>query len=498
MTIDRSATYLASLVQELCRLPKEAEWVEFKQNKADPAEIGEYISALSKSAALLGKKAAYVVWGIENETHQIVGTTFSPRTAKVGNEELEGWLFKLLAPRIHFRFFECSVAGVPVVLLEIGPAYRQPVQFQGREYIRIGSYKKALKDFPEQERALWRVFDRTSFEEETAADRVPDEDVLRLLDYPAFFELTAQPLPDSRRAILAALEADELVQPCDAGGWNVTNLGAALFAKRLDEFRELRRKAVRVIQYRGDSRIVTLKEHVHPGGYASAFEELIRYVNGLLPSNEVIRQALRTTVPMYPELSVRELIANAVIHQDFAVTGAGPMIEIFEDRMEVTNPGSPLVSTDRFLDSPPRSRNEAIASLMRRIGICEERGSGVDKVVSEAEAYQLPAPVFESPSTSTRAVLFAHRPLARMDRSDRVRACYQHACLKYVNRQFLTNRSIRERFGIEPRNLAAASRLIREAVESGAIVAYDEHAAPKLMKYIPWWARLTDNRTADT
>ena len=498
MTIDRSVAHLTSLVQELCRLPREAEWVEFKQNKAEQDEIGEYISALSNSAALLGKKAAYVVWGIENDTHRLLGTTFSPRATKVGNEELEGWLFRLLAPRIHFRFFEFSVGSAPLVLLEIGPAYRQPVQFQGREYIRIGSYKKSLKDFPEQERALWRVFDRTSFEEETAADRVPDEDVLRLLDYPAYFELTNQPLPESRQVILGTLERDELIQPCDAGGWNVTNLGAALFAKRLDAFRALRRKAVRVIQYRGDSRVVTLKEHLHAGGYASGFEELIRYVNGLLPSNEVIRQAFRTAVPMYPELSVRELVANAVIHQDFAVTGAGPIIEIFEDRMEVTNPGLPLVSTDRFLDTPPRSRNEAIASLMRRIGICEERGSGVDKVVFEAEAYQLPAPVFEAPSTSTRAVLFAHRPLTRMDRSDRVRACYQHACLKYVNRQFLTNRSIRERFGIEARNLAVASRLIREAVEAGAIVAYDEYAAPKLMKYVPWWARATGERTVDT
>jgi len=174
MTIERSAAYLTSLVHEFCRLPKEAEWVEFKENKAEPEEIGEYISALSNSAALLGKKTAYVAWGVEDETHKIVGTTFSPRTTKVGNEELEGWLFRLLAPRIHFHFFEVNVGGTPVVLLEIGPAYRQPVQFQGREYIRIGPYKKLLKDFPEQERALWRVFDRTSFEEETAAERVPE------------------------------------------------------------------------------------------------------------------------------------------------------------------------------------------------------------------------------------------------------------------------------------------------------------------------------------
>ena len=122
-----------------------------------------------------------------------------------------------------------------------------------------------------------------------------------------------------------------------------------------------------------------MKEQVGAKGYASGFEGLIDFINGLLPSNEVVEQALRRTVPMFPELAVRELVANALIHQDFFVAGAAPMVEIFDDRLEITNPGVPLVDTQRFVDSPPKSRNEALASLMRRIGICEERGSGWTK-----------------------------------------------------------------------------------------------------------------------
>ncbi len=191
---------------------------------------------------------------------------------------------------------------------------------------------------------------------------------------------------------------------------------------------------------------------------------------------------------MYPDLAVRELVANAFIHQDFHVTGSGPMVEIFEDRMEITNPGEPLVNTDRFLDSPPRSRNEMLASFLRRAGVCEERGSGVDKVVSQMEVYQLPAPVFEVVEGNTRAVLLAHRPLTRMDRADRVRACYLHASLKYVCRDFMTNTSLRERFGIEPRNSATASRLIKEAIEAGFVKPHDPDSARRLMKYVPFWA----------
>ena len=447
------------------------------------------MSALANSAALAGKLFAYVVWGISDHDHAVVGTSFNPSTEKVGNEELESWLLHLLAPKIHFRFFEVPVDGHSVVLLEIERAYRHPVQFHGQEYFRVGSYKKKLKDFPEKERALWRIFDQTPFEDGIAVERVRDDEVLRLLDYPAYFELLKRPLPENRDGILKALASDKLIDLSDAGSWNVTNLGSVLFAKRLEGLRNLRRKAVRVIQYRGSNRIETLREQVGNRGYASGFEGLIGFINGLLPSNEVIEQALRKTVPRFPELAVRELVANALIHQDFFVTGAGPMVEIFEDRIEITNPGVPLVDTQRFVDSPPRSRNETLASLMRRIGICEERGSGWDKVVFQSEVYQLPAPLAEVADDHTRVVLFAPRPLSSMDRAERVRAAYLHACLRYVNREYLTNTSVRQRFGIEARNSAKASRLIAEAVEAGAIVPDDPTAAPKLMRYVPEWAK---------
>lgn len=488
MTTDRPADYLISLVRELCKLPHETEWVEFKANDAEPQQIGEYLSALANSAALAGKAFAYLVWGVSDSEHTVVGTKFSPATAKVGNEELESWLLRSLAPKIHFRFFDVVVDNLPVVLLEIERAFRQPVQFQGAEYIRVGSYKKRLKDFPEKERALWRLFDKVPFESGVAVERVPDDEVLRLLDYPAYFDLMERPLPENRAGILAALEDDKLIVPCEAGGWNISNLGAILFAKHLDDFAVLKRKAMRVIQYHGNSRTDGGKEQVFGKGYASGFESLIGYVNGLLPSNEVIGQALRKTVPMFPELAVRELVANALIHQDFFVTGAGPMVEIFDDRIEITNPGEPLVDTRRFVDTPPKSRNDGIASLLRRFRICEERGSGIDKVITQIELFQLPAPIFEVPEGFTRAVLFAHRPLSEMDKADRVRACYLHACLKWVMRDYLTNGSLRERFGVEDKNKAAVSRYIRETVDAGMIRPFDEDASRKLMKYVPYWA----------
>ena len=464
--------------------------MEFKENDKDPQQIGEYISALSNSAALEGKPCGYLIWGVRDKDHKIVGTSFKPRLEKIGNEELENWLLKSLSPKIHFCFYELQVDGHHIVILEIERTIRHPVQFKQQEFIRIGSYKKKLKDFPEKERELWRIFDSVPFESNSAADHISDSDVLRLLDYPAYFDLLSRTLPPSSSAILQDLQADNLIVPNGAGKWDITNLGAVLFARRLDSFGPLKRKAVRVIQYRGNSKIDTLKEQEGGKGYAPGFEGLIAYIRVVLPSNEVIRQALRHDVPMYPELAIRELVANALVHQDFSVTGAGPMIEIFEDRIELTNPGEPLVRTERFVDSPPRSRNEALASFMRRIGVCEERGSGWDKIVFLTEVNQLPAPLTEVTEDSTRVVLFAHKPLTKMHKEDRVRALYLHACLRYVNREHMTNTSVRQRFGIEPQNTAYASRLIKEALDQGVIVPHDPDSAPKLMRYIPFWATM--------
>lgn len=488
MTIDRPEAYLISLVYELCKLPHETEWLEFKHNNDDPEEIGEYISALANAAALLGKVNAYMVWGVVDETHDIIGTTFRPGSVRVGGEELENWLLRLLTPKINFRFYELIDDGQPLVLLEISAAFRHPVRFKGTEFIRVGSYKKKLKDFPEKERELWRVFDKTPFEREIAAENIPADEVLQLLDYPAYFDLLSLPLPEGREGILAAFAADEMISPGKGGTWNITNLGAVLFAKKLGDFRSLKRKAVRVILYKGENRVETIREQEGTKGYACGFEGLIGFITNLLPSNEVIGPALRKEVPMFPELAIRELVANALIHQDFHATGTGPMVEIFSSRMEITNPGLPLVQTDRFLDSPPKSRNEAIASFMRRIGICEERGSGVDKVVSQTELYQLPAPLFETTEEHTRAVLFGHREFREMDKDDRIRACYLHACLKYVQRDFMTNTTLRERFGIEDKNSAMASRIIKDTLSKGLIRCHDDSVGSKARKYLPSWA----------
>ncbi len=479
---------LSTLLTELRSQTHESEWVEFKQNNSNPQEIGEYLSALANSAALHRKAAAYIVWGVEDGTHNIVGTSFKPRQAKKGNEELENWLLRQLAPRIEVTIHEFQEQGHEIVIFEVQPASHAPVSFGGTEFIRVGSVKKKLKEYTEKERALWAIFSETPFEKGVALRSATSEDVLKLIDYPACFELLKQPLPDNRAGILDRLCREGVIVERGDDRFDITNIGAILFARNLTEFNRLARKALRVIQYQGKSRVDTVREQVGNKGYAVGFEGAIGFINNLLPQNEQIEQALRKTVPMYPEIAIRELVANALIHQDFSMTGTGPMVEIFTDRIEVSNPGTPLIDTLRFIDEPPQSRNEALAALMRRMNICEERGSGVDKVVLHVELFQLPAPEFVVTDSHTKVILFAPRAMNEMDAKDRIRACYQHACLKYVSNEQMTNSSFRERMGVDQKNYATVSRIFRETVEAGLVRPVDPTTSKRYMKYVPFWA----------
>ena len=488
MAFYRASDYLVGLVRELCKVPCETEWLEFKLNETRPERIGEYLSALANAAALHQRYAAHMLWGISNDRHEIVGTTFSPAAAKKGNELLEAWLARLLEPRVDFRFHELTVEGERVVLLEIDAAFQRPVAFKGVEYIRVASTSRRLSDFPEKEKALWRTWDRTQFEEGIAAAHVDDGFVLKELDYGTYFALVEVPVPNGHRLILEYLELDGLIKASPAGGWDITNLGALLLARDLSRFAGLDRKAVRVIQYQGMGRFRAHREIEFTEGYAVGIDRLVDYVLALLPANEVIEKVFRRSVSMFPPEAVRELITNMLIHQDLGVSGAGPMVEVFDGHIEFTNPGRPLVDTRRILDAPPRSRNNMLASRMRRFGICEERGSGIDRVVFEMEFFQLPAPRFEVPEEFTRVVLLGSKDPTEMDPGERVWTIYMHACLRYVLGQRVNNQSVRERFGLAGSESSKASRWLREALDEGVIVLRNPKVGTRNRAYLPYWA----------
>ena len=245
-----SRDQLIHLVPQLAAI-QECGWVEFKVGNDEPTTIGQNISALSNSARLDGQPFAYIVWGVRDEDRVIVGTHADPESQRVGNAELTNWLTTQLSPQVHFEFKTIVVRGTRLVVLTIEAASFQPIQFKGIEFIRIGSYTKPLAKHPEYARRLWRSFDTEPFEAATALDRLDEDQVLALLDYASYFDLMGRRLPDNRDGVLDALASERFIARMPGTGWRITNLGGLLFAKNLENFPTLRRKALRVVQYAG-------------------------------------------------------------------------------------------------------------------------------------------------------------------------------------------------------------------------------------------------------
>ncbi len=330
------------------------------------------------------------------------------------------------------------------------------------------------------------------FERGIARRDLSGDEVLSSLRFVDCIKLLGVPLPKDFRKVLEWLVQENLIVATPGGRFDITNLGALLFAEDLRQFGLLDRKALRIIKYEGAGRTRMEREwRDAPSrqGYAVAFSAICAYIDSQLPHSEPIRQAFRKEIRAYPETAIRELVANALIHQDFSVTGAGPMVEIFDQRVEITNPGAPLIDSQRFLDFPPKTRNPKLAAMMRRIRVCEEAGTGVDKVVEEIEDYRLPAAEFRVKGDNTQVVLFGPKKFSDMAKPERARACYQHACLRYVQGEQMTNMSLRSRFDLPANRHASASRVIKSAMDDGLVKVFENGSSVgRGASYVPFWA----------
>jgi ATP-dependent DNA helicase RecG len=419
----------------------------------------------------------------------LLGVANTPPRAVVGSSAFNNptgiaqKIFEKLGFRVDVHAVEHPDGRVVVFTIPCRPrgtAYH----LDGKYLMRAG---EAL--VPMSEDRLRRIFDegRPEWFSEPATGSIPSEDVVERIDTQAYFELIRLPYPPTRDAVIDRLLRDRIIERTGTG-FMISNLGALLFARRLEDFGSLGRKAPRVIVYDGVGKARTKRDQPGTKGYAVGFSGLVDFVMSQIPTNEVISEALRRETPMFPLIMIREAVANALIHQDLSVTGASVMVEIFDDRVEVSNPGQPTVKVDRFIDEY-QSRNERMADVMRRIGVCEEKGSGIDKIVDAAEAFQLPAPDFRADTVRTTCVLYGHQQFALMTREDRIRACYQHCVLRFVTNAVMTNESLRKRFGLPDEKAESVSRILRDTVDAGHIQLQDADSKSKrFARYVPYWA----------
>lgn len=479
---------LKSLVEALVQEPTETEWLEFKKDNAEAKMIGQDISALANGALLVERPQAYMVWGVDDKTHRIIGTEFSPYAKSLADQELLSWLLQMLSENARFRFEEIVIEDKKVVLLLIEPASQYPVAFQKEPYIRAGSYTKRLADQSKLHSRLWAALSNEQFELSAALRDLTPEEVEEKLAVGAYFQRLALKAPDQLGERIKYLEADRIIKKQENRLFSITNFGALLLANNFSEFPSISRKEIRVVQYCGTSRKDILRSKTFEQGYAVCVSDLLAYIDALLPSSEPISNTgERKTVRAYPPAVVRELLMNALIHQDLTSTGNCVQCEIFDNRVEITNPGSLLVEKNRIVDMPPQSRNALLAKAMRRMHFCEELGTGWDRVTQECELAQLPSPDIIQYETSTRVIVYSHIDFFELSQDQKLWACYLHCCIMHLSGKSATNTTLRERFNLGKQSSSSISRLLAKAVQVGWLKFKDDAVGTKSKKYIPYW-----------
>ena len=460
--------------------PAETERLEFKEAKQqyDSKDLMQYCAALANEGG------GHLVLGVtDKRPRNVVGSNAYASADNLNSIKLR--VVQELGLSIESTELQ-HPDGRVLVFTVPARGIGQAISYKGVHWMRSG--ESTIPMTPDKLRAIFAEGQPDWLSQLAKTNASPDE-VIGLLDTQAYFDLLKIPYPTNREAVLERLAGEGLISRSDAG-WAITNLAAIMLAKKLDAFSPaLARKAPRFVIYEGIDKLQTREDVTGSKGYAPAFEGLVDFVHAAAPRNHIIEQTVRQDVKMFPRQALRELLANALVHQDFAATGSSVMIEMYDDRIEISNAGVPPINVERFIDEY-RSRNERLADLMRRFGICEEKGSGIDKVVKAAEVYQLPAPDFRVGDIRTTAVMFAHQEFAKMSKADRIRACYQHCCLLYVSNQRMSNQSLRERFGFpENTSTAIVSQVIAAAIEAGRIKVDDsESTSKRYARYLPYWA----------
>lgn len=355
---------LNKIVKELIAYPTEANWFEFKENWYEPSAIGEYISSLSNAAALEGEEYGYLVWGVNNNTHEITGTTFDYRV-DVKNEPLEHYLARQIMPDNNFSFHETTLEGKRLVVMVVPAASKIPTGFDGNRYIRIGSSKVNLNKYPERESNLFYILRVGLPTMCNTESEYQDLTFDKLFVYYAskgvalnkrnFKKNLGLLTENGKYNLLAQLISDDSHIPIRFAIFNGTDKASTMYSVR--EF--------------GNTCLLF------------SLDKVLEYgeVLNVPQADERGRKVERKEVPLFDEEAFREAIINAFVHNQWT-SGNAPMITVFSDRIEILSRGKmpPGQTLEGFYAGESVPVNQKLSDMFLQLHISERTGRGVPKI----------------------------------------------------------------------------------------------------------------------
>ena len=449
-------------------------------------EYGKMICALANTAAIKKEFVYYCFVGLDDKKQFVSkDEIFFPDKGEIANH---------LSANVSFNVDYVDYNQHSIFVIEVKRAFQATIQYDGLEYI-INSAETnyiLLDESPELAKELSLIIEERNINEfitQIAKKNLSIEDVFEYLNWSGFMIMCYNYKNGDRISIslvIRELISSGFIVEKNTGKYDITNLGALLLARKINDFETVKNKAVRVLIYNGKDFTSPAKEVIGTKGYLVGFKGLINYIIDHLPSGEYYDGAIRKKRPVISVLSIREAVANALIHQDLNELGT-PTISIFSDRIIIQNPGIPIVSKDRFIDTPPRSRNEALASAMQKAGICEQRGSGYDKIITDVENNNLLAPEIIVDNKCTSVILKFYRSFEELSKEELKQIVYSHTCLNYIKGKTTNNSSLRERLHLKDEERYKVTRAFKPALDAN-LIKTKEGTSNKNRQYVPFWA----------
>lgn len=303
------------LRESLYPIPTEKNEIDWKTDISPKTErLAQHLCAFSNQQG-----GGLLVYGVNDN-----GTHFSLDKPTIDNiiQKLSSIAQNNLTRSIIIEHDVLEFEGHNLLFVYIPEQADKPIGVKGKEpfncYGRTAG--TTIKLSKQQIIAMMARTQGISFEMQVAKEHLTSDEVLRLLNYKKFYELSDKRLPTTSDLILNTLKENDLCK-FENNSWSITNVGALLFANNIHEFSTLQSKTVIVRKYTGANNLNLESEQIGQFGYAVGFEGLIKYIIGLIPQTEIINAGIRQNVPIYPAVAIREFVANALVHQDFAISG---------------------------------------------------------------------------------------------------------------------------------------------------------------------------------
>jgi ATP-dependent DNA helicase RecG len=471
------------LNKSLGPLPRELNELDWKASTARSERMAKHLSAFANFTG-----GGFLVYGVADD-----GTVLGVNQEQVDlfSSQIANWARDLVEPEVRTHIFTFEFKAKVLLGVYIEEAFDKPVHRKGASlelsYLRAGGQSRQMTRDEIRQSMMSSRHQR--FEEMPASLK---GDQLQgwegLFDFSEFLKRTKFDSTDEER-VFEHLFAHRILARVN-GKYHPTNLGVLMCARNLSLLPSYERYAVRIIEYSDKTKLQAKRDITYSAGISLSLDLVAKSVVDILPHSEIMRNATKLMVSVIPEIALRELIINSIMHRDLTQTSSFITIEIFSDRIEITNPGGllPTISVDRIIDHPSVCRNEVLSDCMRKIGLAEERGSGVDNALAAIELWGLPPVIFESEQDYFKAIILMPRTFNEMSKDERITAVYQHACLNKLTNKKTTNSTLRERFKFTTEETTKVGRLITDALESGKIKLANPTASRRDYHYLPYWA----------